>query len=546
MRRTFSVLTIALVVVAAGAVAGSAATPTPPPTKQQIAQKILDSRALLTGQARAALEMVAHANQHFDQNSAQARGPAAKLSQGGDAPGAKQFTNVAVSNPAEDTHELDQTTQSETSIAVSGLNVAVGFNDSQTTGLFLTSGSNISGYSYSTDGGQTFTDGGAVPQTPGTNNFGDPWLASDSNGNMYYAQLVLNLADELDNNRFGLDVGVSRSSDGGKTWTAPVLASNRLASPGGFYLGDKDAMAVGPAPSGRGTNLYVAWDDQAFDPSTGQFYLGLPVAHSSDGGNTWTVSYADKLTPGPGCSFAQYIGAQPIVAKDGTLYVAAEKISVDDPNCTGAPVQFSEYSFKSGDGGQTFGAGVKIADVTSSTPNPICSCFKLGPGMYMRNLEFPSLAFARNALYATWNDGGDGSGHSHVRLAQSTDGGQTWSTSFVTSGNNDEIQPVASGDTAGLHILYYQRNRDNTLDVNISNSTGGGFTKARVTSQSFPGVLNFPNFDPIIAWTYMGDYIANVTDGKNQYFAWGDNRNLVTNFLYPQGRHDPDVFFAKQ
>ncbi len=67
----------------------------------------------------------------------------------------------------------------------------------------------------------------------------------------------------------------------------------------------------------------------------------------------------------------------------------------------------------------------------------------------------------------------------------------------------------------------------------------------RVTSQSFPGVYNAPQFDPIIATAYMGDYIANVSDGSHQYFAWGDNRDVVTNFLWPQGRHDPDVFFAR-
>jgi hypothetical protein len=44
----------------------------------------------------------------------------------------------------------------------------------------------------------------------------------------------------------------------------------------------------------------------------------------------------------------------------------------------------------------------------------------------------------------------------------------------------------------------------------------------------------------------MGDYIANTSDGSSQYFAWGDNRNIVTNFMWPQGRHDPDIFAAKQ
>jgi hypothetical protein len=42
----------------------------------------------------------------------------------------------------------------------------------------------------------------------------------------------------------------------------------------------------------------------------------------------------------------------------------------------------------------------------------------------------------------------------------------------------------------------------------------------------------------------MGDYLANVNVGGQGYFAWGDNRDIVTNALWPDGRHDPDVFFA--
>ena len=66
----------------------------------------------------------------------------------------------------------------------------------------------------------------------------------------------------------------------------------------------------------------------------------------------------------------------------------------------------------------------------------------------------------------------------------------------------------------------------------------------RSASAPFPGVENNPQFDPLIAYTYMGDYIANVSDGSHRYYAWGDNRDSVTNFLWPRGRRDPDVFFA--
>jgi hypothetical protein len=89
-------------------------------------------------------------------------------------------------------------------------------------------------------------------------------------------------------------------------------------------------------------------------------------------------------------------------------------------------------------------------------------------------------------------------------------------------------------DSKGVHLIYYRRNADNTLDVFLQNSraSGPGWDTLRVTSQSFPGAITVPNFDPWADTGYMGDYIANVSDGSRQCFAWGDNRDKVTNFLW--------------
>jgi hypothetical protein len=54
----------------------------------------------------------------------------------------------------------------------------------------------------------------------------------------------------------------------------------------------------------------------------------------------------------------------------------------------------------------------------------------------------------------------------------------------------------------------------------MSNSNNGtSFTVRRVTSQSSPGVFTVPSFDPLVGGGYMGDYIANVSDGTHQYVA---------------------------
>jgi hypothetical protein len=291
-------------------------------------------------------------------------------------------------------------------------------------------------------------------------------------------------------------------------------------------------------------NIYVAWDDFSCDVSC---FNGLPVARSTDGGATYQVTYADKFVFDPtstSCSFTQYIGAMPLVVPGtGTLYVAAERFNVDDPLCDGTgTMTIDESIFKSTDGGATFGPRVQIALIH---PAFDFSFMELGPGLIVRTIEFPTLALLGNNLFAAWNEGN--AGHSHVRLAKSTNGGATWTSNWATTGSNDEIQPALSSDGAGLHLLYYRRNSNNTLDTIVGNSSNGNtFNTGTVTTTSFPGVLTVPQFDPIIAFGYMGDYIANASDGSHQYFAWGDNRDRVTNYLWPQGRNDPNVYFARQ
>src|SRR5262249_43507648 len=154
---------------------------------------------------------------------------------------------------------------------------------------------------------------------------------------------------------------------------------------------DKDAITAGP---GNG-NLYLAWDDFSFDSSF-NFSLGMPVAHSTDGGQTWTISYATKFTlsPSTGCSFQQEIGAQPFV-QSGVVYVAAEQFKVDDPLCQGAPGQLNEVVFVSHDAGATWAQGASIP-ITSSTQ---IGAFVLAPSQLMRNLEFPTLAAFKGSVF---------------------------------------------------------------------------------------------------------------------------------------------------
>jgi hypothetical protein len=322
-----SVLAVALALMStaalAGALAGTSSTAPANSARQQFAQHLLKTEAaqLMTAPAQAALHIQATGDRQLSQQLVTAPSePAASGAQAA-APAVPpaNLPNVRVNNPALDTHEIDQTTQSETTIAVAGSHVAVGYNDSQQTGLALTAASDLTGYSYSTNGGASFTDGGVLPDTREFVNMGDPWMASDRAGAMYYSTLAMDFFN------FNLDVVVAKSTNGGKTWSAPVPVFRPPSTIG--YTGDKDALAAGPDPVVKTRdNLYVAYDDFSFNSLTNQAFTGLPVARSTNGGKTWQLAYADKfIQPTTGCSIQQYIGATPIVdSATGALYVTAE------------------------------------------------------------------------------------------------------------------------------------------------------------------------------------------------------------------------------
>src|SRR5262245_65076446 len=260
------VVVAGLVVLCTAALTGAfAGTSNPAQTnaaKQKFAQHLLKTGAaqLMTWPAQAFLRIQATGDRQLSPALTGRPALPSGTAGGAAAPAvpSANLKNIRVNNPSLDTHQLDQTTQSETAIAVAGSHVAVGYNDSQQSGLFLTAGSSITGYSYSADGGAHFTDGGALPNTPEFVNLGDPWLASNRGGDMYFSNLAFDI--------FNLngDVAVAKSADGGKTWGTPVPVFRPPFNI--LYFGDKPAVATGPDPAVTSRdNVYVAYDDFSVD-----------------------------------------------------------------------------------------------------------------------------------------------------------------------------------------------------------------------------------------------------------------------------------------
>jgi hypothetical protein len=359
--------------------------------------------------------------------------------------------------------------QNETAIAVDPNNprrIVAGANDyaSRTWSCTVNGtpcsalGDGYSGTYFSNDGGQTWCCTSIDPAHLGTlipgverltggpyDAGGDPAVAFDSRGTVYYAGLGFNRSSAPNT------VTVSRGtfdSGGHLTWGAPTFI-NATTSPS--TLNDKEWIAVDRNPSSRFRDrVYVTWTRFLFNTSNGS-YVQSPIAFASsaDGGRTFTTP---KLVSG-NVLYGQ--GSRPVVAPDGTLYVFWD-------GSTRLASLNSTYVVKSTDGGATWSKPVAVSQLTDSS--------ELADTQFRVN-SFPAAAAAPNGdLYATWTTqtksdklagdpscadwlSSDLSGCRSVAVwSRSTDGGATWTAPtevFAPAQRTPEGYPVTQPSNGG-------------------------------------------------------------------------------------------------
>ncbi len=448
------------------------------------------------------------------------------------------YANIQVNDPSTDIPE--QTTQSETTIAIYNDIVLVAFVD---TGQYLpaTVGiSSLSGYARSDDGGQTFTDLGRVPPSSRSIGYSDPSLGVDSQGNFYFA----NLQYVPEGRRTLSALGVAKSRDGGRTFTEPVLVGGTDQA----HFQDKELIAVDNTGGRFDGNVYMAWTE--FSPDGPRILF----VRSTDGGKTFSTPLvlSDDIS---------VQGATPAVGPDGEVYVVW--LALD----SGRSLKIR----RSDDGGVTFGPTVTAAYISRTfDPQASSTCRRQALRGGIRTLELPSVAvdrsstsFFRGALYIVYQSDPDGDGPdmSDVFLVSSFDRGKTFSQPVRVNDDQthtDQFMPaVAVAPDGTVGVFFYDRRLDRNnlkIDVFFGRSRDGGQTfepNIRVTDLSFDVPPTFGqrtssmNFDALRGICYMGDYNQMAAHEHFFYLAWGDNRNILKTENYPTGRPDPDVFFTK-
>ncbi len=385
--------------------------------------------------------------------------------------------DVFTCNPGKDT------AQNETTIASSGSTLVAGANDYRlyepsenrydASGGFYRSANNGTTWSAGFLPGLVRADTAAAGPYESA---GDPAVVAGPNGTFWYANLAFDRTDAANS------VAVSRSADGGKTWATHYVIQTP-ANQGKGLFNDKEWIASDPSDP-TGNTAYVTWtqfkgsssaiviskttdggvtwsapqrlsnvftNDQGstvvVGPS-GTVYVtfetfngsidAVAFAVSADGGATFTTrliaAINDIPSPLPGATFRD--DSFPALALDGsTLHVVWS-------NWNGANADV--VYMRSTDGGATWASPVTIGG---------------GPG----DQFFPWVAARNGTVYASWFNRAGTDDTYTIAGAASTDGGATWTspatlstaTSDVTAGNQFSFPSCLYnfiGDYSGITV----------------------------------------------------------------------------------------------
>lgn len=413
--------------------------------------------------------------------------------------GGNAGADTVVNDPAADTTAQD--TQSGAAVLpIPPSSVLVVFNDS---GGFAQPGSlHFAGYARSTDGGQSFTDLGKLPDSA-NGDAGYPVLARNrTSGRVFLATLPFVSTTVIP---------VFRSDDGGQTWQGPANA---------FNAGNMDRhwIAVDNAPgTGQGTLYALARDFGAGG--------GMRFARSIDGGLSFQSS--SVLASGTGQL------ANVTVGPDHTVYV----FWLDTGNVFRVRA--------SGDFGTTFSLPTPVTTLASTAING-----DLGVG-FRTTGQLQAVATATpGTVVAVWADRGATPDRADIRYAIGTNFGTSWTAPARVNDDtttNDQVAPTIAVTPNGTRVIvaWYDRRNDaaNSLleyRARIATVSGASLSFApsfTVSSGSFPAVRAQ---DPSVNANYFVDYDVAAADDEFFYLAWADTR--LASATHAQ---QPDVRFAR-
>jgi hypothetical protein len=492
--------------------------------------------------------------------------------------------------------------RSETSITLQGQNLVAGWNDADGfcgLGLAACTGpgqAGLSGYGFSTDGGKSWTDGGAPPPFNGIYTSGDPWLDNNGSGTVYFANLA------LDENLAGIGISVHRGgfSGGSFAWTdAQAFDSpNNTASPGADFY-DKEALVAGKNQNKN--DAYVSLTNfQSQDTiEPGGCGAGIPqygfgqieVWRTHDGGASWqgpTIAGPEPADSVASCGDEGTLqqSSAPAVGPTGELYVVWQygpTFNLLGQSSAGADIVIA----KSTDGGKTFSAPSKVASINSSRANPPIGYNRSRINDHPR-IEVATTGKYKGRVYVTYYGSTSPVPSASYPPSQQTlvniqtyikysdDGGVTWSSPREIGGPLPTTLPanvgaikrhwpdVSISPGGEVHVVYIEEQATqltpSATDTECSRTTDGGNTRRgpfssladtwwtyskdggstwsmplKLSTGTTPWCTPFGNVSSNIR-PNMGDYIdAQAGPGLKIYGLWADGRDQAPIPLFGPG-----------
>jgi len=362
----------------------------------------------------------------------------------------------------------------------------------------------------STDGGATWSSE-PLPLPRTLCSYGDPAVTIDAAGRQYYASLAGGCLD-LDLKQVSLLLATR--ADATSPWVArkPAIA-------GASTFNDKEAIAVDTSPaSPHAGRLYLAWS-RLYRASSA---FEIVVAHSDDGGATWSRAVRAAGTGGPSQTYASVA-----TGADGTVYVAW--LTLDEH------VIFA----RSVDGGDHF---QRTALVTLAAQLPAGPCHFGGTGIPAQPKRCIAAAplltvdRVRGRIYVTWSAAGPAgreqnvyvSAYDAVTLAPLVRAVQMNPLDGVTA--SDQFLPASAVDesTGRLWACWYDttgdRSRKRTRYTCSASSDGGATWAVPV-----PAATTYSNLTVKAATNFeYGDYAGLAVANGVAHPMWTDSRELAT------------------
>jgi hypothetical protein len=286
----------------------------------------------------------------------------------------------------------------------------------------------------------------------------DPWVSFSPNGVAHQISLSVNMVNDP-----ATAILVSRSTNGGDTWSEPITLARDASNVAPFLFNDKESITADPTDSNY---VYAIWDRLRFPSDSANFnaqhafsFRGDAMfARSTNGGASWEP-VRPIFQPR---ELKSTIGHQIVVRPSGELIDLFTLFQGSGNNAPGSSLAM----MRSADKGATWSAPRVIQKIRFD------GAFDPDTGLPIRAEGFvPEVAVDRHNgnLYATWQDTRF-SGVDQIAFTMSTDGGNTWSTPIKVSqtppstdvGNEQAWVPAVHASANGTIAVTYYDFRFNT------------------------------------------------------------------------------------